>query len=176
VPVPNTLALFSSSRRDGNTGRLMDRIALELHLEVVDLAALRISPYDYNHSNRDDDFEPLMERVLAHEQLVFASPIYWYAVSPPMKIFLDRISDFLEVPDLLPKGRALRGKKAFIVCTSACADPSPAFMGALSETFNYLGMRLGGEVHVNCANGYSPTEHEAAALAFASLIRNAIPS
>ena len=106
--MPSTIALFSSSRRNGNTGRLMDRIALELDLEVVDLSSLRITPYDYDHSNRDDDFESLMERVLAHEQVIFASPIYWYSVSPAMKTFLDRISDFLELPDLLPKGRRCR--------------------------------------------------------------------
>jgi multimeric flavodoxin WrbA len=82
-----TIALFSSSRRHGNTGQLMDRIASELDIEVVDLARQRMSPYDYEHLNRNDDFEPLMARVLAHEQIIFATPIYWYAVSPAMKVF-----------------------------------------------------------------------------------------
>jgi len=62
-----------------------------------------------------------MQRVLAHDQILFASPIYWYAVSPAMKIFLDRISDFLELPDLLAQGRRLRGKNAYVVCTSTVA-------------------------------------------------------
>jgi hypothetical protein len=35
------IALFSSSRRRGNTGKLIDRIALELNIEVVDLAGQR---------------------------------------------------------------------------------------------------------------------------------------
>jgi multimeric flavodoxin WrbA len=174
--MPKTIALFSSSRRNGNTGRLMDRIALELDVEVVDLSSLRISPYDYDHSNRDDDFEPLMEHVLAHEQIIFASPIYWYSVSPAMKTFLDRISDFLELPDLLPKGRRLRGKNAFIVCTSICEHPSPIFMGALRETLDYLGMCLSGVVHVNCVDGYLPAVHDAEALAFATLVRGAAPA
>jgi multimeric flavodoxin WrbA len=174
--MPKTMALFSSSRRGGNTGRLMDRIALELDLEVVDLAGLRIAPYDYDHPHRHDDFEPLMERVLAHEQIIFASPIYWYAASPGMKTFLDRICDFLELPELLPKGRRLRGKNAFIACTSIGDDPSPHFIGAFSETFDYLGMRLAGVVHVNCAGGYSPAAHDAEALAFAELVRSAIPA
>jgi multimeric flavodoxin WrbA len=82
----SAIALFSSSRRRGNTGRLIDRIALELNIEVVDLAGQRISSYDYEHLNRDDDFEPLMKRVLEHEQIIFATPIYWYAVSPAMKV------------------------------------------------------------------------------------------
>lgn len=168
-----TLALFSSSRRNGNTGQFMDRIASELTIDVIDLANLSLTPYDYDHRNRSDDFEPLMERVLAHEQLIFATPIYWYAVSPAMKVFLDRISDYLELPDLLPKGRQLRDKKAFVVCTSICEEPSPAFMSAFRETFDYLGMHFGGVAHINCQDGYSPAAHDAEASAFSALVRAA---
>jgi multimeric flavodoxin WrbA len=150
----------------------MDRIASELAVEVVDLAKLRLSPFDYDHRNREDDFEPLMERVLSHEQVIFATPIYWYAVSPAMKVFLDRISDFLELPDLLPKGRQLRGKNAFIVCTSICEEPSPAFVTAFRETFDYLGMKFGGVAHINCENGYSPAVHEADASTFSARVRD----
>jgi hypothetical protein len=61
--------LFSSSRRNGNTGALMDRIAAGLGIEVVDLATKRISAYDYEHRNRNDDFEPLMTRVLEFDRI-----------------------------------------------------------------------------------------------------------
>lgn len=171
----HAIVLFASSRRHGNTGRLVDRIASELDVEVVDLAGLRINPYDYDHSSRHDDFEPLMQRVLAYPRIVLASPVYWYAVSPPMKAFLDRISDLLEVPELLPQGRRLRGKAAFIACTSICEEPAPAFMSALCETFDYLGMRFGGAVHVNCVEGYQPALHDAEALAFAARLRDFSP-
>jgi len=169
--MPSTIALFSSSRRHGNTGRLIDRIASELKIETVDLAGLRISPFDYDHCNRDDDFEPLMRRVLAHNQIIFASPIYWYAVSAGMKVFLDRISDFLELPDLLPEGRGLRGKTGYVVCTSASAEAAPEFMSAFDEVFRYLGMRLGGALHVNCTDGYVPLEHDPIARDFAMRVR-----
>jgi len=167
----STIALFSSSRRNGNTGQLIDRVALELGIEVVNLDALRISPFDYQHRNRDDDFEPLMTRILGYDQIVFASPIYWYAVSPAMKIFLDRISDFLELPDLLADGRRLRGKNAYVVCTSISDEPSRAFVEAFRETFEYLGMRYVGVGHVNCQDGYIPTEHDRAALRLVSALR-----
>ena len=48
----------------------------ELQIEIVDLTRLRMSPYDYDHLNRNDDFEPLMKHVLAHDQVIFATPIY----------------------------------------------------------------------------------------------------
>lgn len=170
----SAIALFSSSRRHGNTGQLIDRIALELNIEVVNLNNLRISSFDYEHLNRNDDFEPLMRRVLEHDQIIFATPIYWYAASPAMKIFLDRISDLLELPDLLPEGRRLRGKNAYVVCTSICDEPSAAFMDAFRETFDYLGMRLGGVAHVNCQDGYQPDAHDPEALKFAALVRAAV--
>ena len=133
-----------------------------------------MTSYDYAHANRNDDFEPLMDRVLSHEQIIFATPIYWYAASPTMKIFLDRISDFLELPDLLPEGRRLRGKNAYIVCTSICDEPSAAFMDALRETFDYLGMNYGGVAHINCRDGYLPAVHDPEALTFATLVREAV--
>ena len=167
----STIALFSSSRRNGNTGQLMDRIASDLNIEVVSLDNLRMSAFDYQHRNRDDDFEPLMSRVLSHDQIVFATPIYWYSVSAAMKVFLDRLSDYLDVPDLLDEGRKLRGKTAFVVCTSISDDPSTAFVEAFRETFEYLGMRFGGLAHINCQDGYSPAAHDPEALEFARVIR-----
>jgi multimeric flavodoxin WrbA len=173
--MPSTIALFSSSRRNGNTGRLTDRIAQALEVEVIDLGRLRLSPYDYEHRNRDDDFEPLMRRVLGHEQIIFATPVYWYAVSPAMKVFLDRLSDLLDVPELLDQGRRLRGKTAFVVCTSIGEEPAAEFIGAFRETFGYLGMHFGGVLHINCRDGYAASAHDPEALAFAARIEKKGP-
>lgn len=150
----STLALFSSARRNGNSGRLMDRIVGELNLEVVDLAQKSVAPYTYDHLHRGDDFEPLMTRLLTFDQLIFTSPVYWYSVSPAMKIFLDRISDYLEVPGLLDQGRRLRGKTGFVLCTSIMEAPDAPFIDAFQQTFEYLGMRFGGYLHANCVDGY----------------------
>ncbi len=166
----STITLFASSRRHCNTGTLVDAIAKELQIEVVDLSEKDISAYDYEHRNRGDDFEPLIERVVEFDQIIFASPVYWYAVSPPMKVFLDRISDLLDLPELLEKGRKLRGKRAFVVCTSIYDEVAPSFIGAFQETFNYLGMRFGGYLHVNCQYGYKPADHERATTAITSLL------
>jgi len=171
--VLRAIALFASSRRNGNTGQLMDRIAKELAIEVVDLGNARMSAYDYEHRNRDDDFEPLMKRVLDFDQIIFASPVYWYSVSPPMKVFLDRISDFLELPDLLNEGRRLRGKRAYVVCTSIYEEPPASFMNAFRDTFNYLGIRFGGVAHANCRDGYVNARHDNDADSFARQVASA---
>ncbi len=167
----STIALFGSSRRNGNTGQFTDHIAELLDIEVIDLGQLRISAYDYEHRNRDDDFEPLMKRVLEFENIIVASPVYWYAVSPPVKTFLDRISDFLDIPELLDAGRRLRGKTGYIVCTSVLDQAPTPFVSAMTDTFEYLGMRFGGMAHANCSDGYSRTANESEVRDFAQLVR-----
>jgi multimeric flavodoxin WrbA len=169
---PSTIALLASSRRHGNTGQLMDRVAKELQIEVIDLARLDISPYDYSHTNRYDDFEPLMQHVLGFDQIILASPVYWYGVSAPMKVFLDRISDFLDVPELQEEGRKLRGKRGFVVCTSVYEEVAPPFIDALKQTFEYLGVEYGGHVHANCSKGYQAALYEADVASFVVLARN----
>jgi multimeric flavodoxin WrbA len=167
----STIALFGSSRRNGNTGGLIDAVASALSIEVVDLSEKKISSFDYEHRNRDDDFEPLMDRVLGFEQLILASPVYWYAASPPMKVFVDRISDYLDLPDLLEKGRKLRGKNGYVVCTSVYDEVSPAFISAFRETFEYLGMRFSGFLHVNCKSGFAVIDHKEAISDFVKLVQ-----
>ena len=169
--VNDILALFSSARRDGNTGRLIDRVARDLPLEVVDLGEKHIAPYTYDHRHRSDDFEPLMTHLLTFDRLIFASLVYWYSVSPPMKAFLDRISDYLDLPELLDQGRRLRGKTAFVLCTSIMEAPASSFIDAFRQTFEYLDMRFGGYVHVNCVDGYVPERYEPDVAAFADLVR-----
>jgi multimeric flavodoxin WrbA len=157
----NIIALFASARRNGNTGRLMDRVAQELDIEVIDLATKNISAYDYEHRNRHDDFEPLMEHILNFDRIIFASPVYWYGVSAPMKTFLDRISDYLDLSDLKDKGRRLRGKTAHILATSVCQELDPAYLSAYEKTFRYLGIRLDGCLHADCGDGYREENYEA---------------
>jgi len=165
-----TKIVFASSRRRGNTGQLADLIAEKLSVELVDLGSKNISEFDYAHLNRADDFEPLMASLLDCENLIFASPIYWYSVAPRMKIFLDRISDYLDVPDLLAEGRRLRGKTGYIVCTSNNSIASDVFINAFTATFDYLGMNFGGYLHADCRNGFVKVEHDKTIEGFIELL------
>jgi len=166
----STIALFASSRRNGNTGQLIDRIAGELQIEVIDLGKKNISAFDYEHRNRDDDFEPLIDYVLGFDQIIFASPVYWYSVAPPMKTFIDRISDLLDVPDLLDKGRQLRNKTGFVVSTSVDDEPDAPFIAAFRATFDYLGMEYGGYINANCTDDFLADKHEDEIQAFIEIV------
>lgn len=154
------IALFASSRRNGNTGQLIDWIASSLGIPIIDLAEKDISPYDYEHKNINDEFIPVMNRLLSHEKIIFVTPVYWYGPSAQMKTFIDRISDFLDIEELKDMGRRLRGKTAYIVCTSISEDADSSFINSFKDTFEYLGMNFGGYVHANCENGYNPVRYK----------------
>jgi len=150
----------------------MDRIAQELQIDVIDLGEMNISAFDYEHRNRDDDFEPLIHQVLSFDQMIFASPVYWYSVAPPMKIFIDRLSDLLDVPDLLDTGRRLRNKTGFVVSTSVDDEPDAPFIEAFRATFNYLGMAYGGYINAKCVDDYVTDGHEDEIRAFVADVRS----
>jgi len=158
--VNDTIAIFGSARRNGNTGKFIDWIGDELNINIIDLSEKNISPYDYEHKNLDDDFIPLMNQLLDYKNIIFATPVYWYAASAQMKIFIDRTSDFLDVEELKDIGRRLRKKTGYIVCTSISSEADRSFLNSLKDTFEYLGMNYGGHVHANCENGYSPNEYK----------------
>ena len=150
----NIVAVFSSSRSNGNTEKLLTSIASIIGIDIINLSKYTFSEYDYDHKNQDDDFLRLINKILAYDKIIFASPVYWYSVTPTMKKFLDRISDLLELPNLLDTGRRLRGKTAYVLSSSVSEEVSSSFLGAFEETFEYLGMVFGGYIHASCEDGY----------------------
>ncbi len=168
----NAIAVFASARRNGNTGKLIDWIARELDIDIIDLSEKNISAYDYDHKNIDDDFIPLMRQLLEYEKIIFVTPVYWYAPSAQMKVFIDRTSDFLDVDELKDIGRQLREKVAYIVCTSISSDADNSFMNSLKDTFRYLGMQYGGYIHANCEEGYIQERYQQDVDRFVRLVRD----
>ena len=168
----SAIAIFASARRNGNTGKLIDWIAGELDIKVIDLSERDISPYDYDHKNIDDDFLPLVNELLNYEKIIFVTPIYWYGPSAQMKIFIDRTSDFLDIEQLKDIGRELRTKTAYIACTSVNSEADKSFLNALKDTFTYLGMGYGGHIHADCENGFTQSNYRKDVCDFINLIRN----
>ena len=152
----NAIAVIGSSRRNGNTGKLIDWIARDLNIEVIDLNTKNISAFDYEHRNIEDDFIPTMNHILKYKNIIFASPVYWYSMSAQMKTFIDRMSDFLSVEDLKDTGRELRNKIGHVVSTSISENADDSFIDSFLHTFGYLGMSVGHTIHVNCNNGFNP--------------------
>jgi len=149
----NPIIIFGSSRSFGETREAIETIIVDNKIPLIDLLTLNISMYDYEHRNKNDDFIPLIERVIEHDLIILATPVYWYSVSTPMKIFIDRITDLLEIRKDL--GRKLYGKKIFVIANSGGALPAD-FEDPIKLLCEYMDMQ-----YVGCSYTYRGKVSEA---------------
>ena len=125
--------ISGSSRKDGDTKKVIDQLIKKSNWDVIDLNDYTISYYDYEHKNRHDDYLPLMKKIVKeYDTIIFATPVYWYAMSGILKVFFDRITDLLTIEKEL--GRALRGKKMAAISCSIGNHLETVFWLPFSET------------------------------------------
>ena len=130
--------LLASSRSHGNTRRLLDLAFPGEKLDIEDIGMLKIGFYSYEGVNDNDDFLPLIDRLIPHDTWLIATPLYWYTMSAQAKAFIDRLSALLDVHKEV--GRKLRGKKLAVLCTGTDPAPPPSFDEPFSLTCSYLGI------------------------------------
>lgn len=140
-----TLLILGSSRSNGNTRKVVDRLRILHDCDLIDLNDWQFSYYDYEHKNKDDDFIKIIDQLLEYDILVFASPVYWYSMSAVMKTFFDRISDLLKIRK--EKGRQLRGKTMLVISCNGDAEDFPSFATPFQLSADYLGMQYAGYYH-----------------------------
>ena len=139
--------LVGSSRGDGNTWGLLNKLDTTSQSKVIDISALDISYFDYEQRNANDDFIAVIEEVLKYDCIGFVSPVYWYTVSAQMKTFIDRFSDLLVSRKDL--GRALAGKRTFLIATGGTDETLPQGMeDTVKLTSQYMGMKFQGSFYV----------------------------
>ncbi|NOX84281.1 MAG: flavodoxin family protein [Alphaproteobacteria bacterium] len=140
------LGVLGTSNNDGNTAALARAVFAPLpNAALVNLNDLAIAPYDYLNRHDNDDFLPLAEKLAAAKTIVFASPVYWYAMSAQMKLFFDRLTDLTGAHKQL--GKALAGKSVFLIATGGSPLPPASFEPPFSETARYFSMRWGGMLY-----------------------------
>lgn len=148
----NQVVIFGSARSFGHTRKVVDDVLKGADIELFDLNNFDISPFDYEHKNKYDDFIPLIEKLIHYDIWVIATPVYWYQVSAQHKIFFDRITDLLSIRKDL--GRKLHGKKMFVIASFGTSYPD-GFERILEQICEYLGMEYLGSSFV-----YSGTQNE----------------
>ncbi len=146
--------LLASSRQDGNTHRLLESAFLSGIKALEDLAALKIGFYSYTFENEGDDFFPLINRMLPHRVWVIATPVYWYTMSAQAKVFLDRLTDLLEIHK--PEGRLLRGKSLAVLACGVEPALAPSFDEPFRLTCGYLGMDFRGSHYTQFTGNNKP--------------------
>jgi multimeric flavodoxin WrbA len=143
-----SVIIVGSSRKNGNTTKIVDEIANQYTMDVINLSDYEISYYDYESKNRNDDFLPLLKSLIEnYNTFIFATPIYWYSMSGIMKVFFDRFSDLIRIEK--ESGRQLRGKKVAVLSNSHDDEIDFDFYIPFRKSAEYLGMEYLGNQHFN---------------------------
>lgn len=137
----NPIIILGSSRSDGDTSKAVKAVIQNRSVPVVDLKNLNIAHYDYGYENKQDDFLKLAERIIRHNPIILATPVYWYTMSALMKTFIDRWADLLEIRKDL--GRRLAHKELFVIASYGTSLPK-GFEEAFSQTCDYMDMQYKG--------------------------------
>ncbi|TAH36086.1 MAG: NADPH-dependent oxidoreductase [Alphaproteobacteria bacterium] len=140
------LVILGSSRSNGDTRHAVDLAMAGHEFELVDLLNYNFTFYDYEYRNRKDDFQAIVPKMLGAEKIIFATPVYWYAMSAPLKIFIDRFSDLVRVEK--NQGRQLEGKKTFLISSGTDDNLPQGFEIPFQRTSEYLDMDYQGAVYL----------------------------
>ncbi|MED4989299.1 MULTISPECIES: flavodoxin family protein [Parageobacillus] len=140
------LVLNGSSRENGNTEQLTDVILEGVSSTRINIRDFLIQPIvDKRHdpagfTKVSDDYDQIIELVLQHDVLIFATPIYWYGMSGHMKQFIDRWSQSLRDTRFSFK-EEMKKKKAFVII---CGGDNPYIKGLpLIQQFQYIFQFMG---------------------------------
>ncbi len=141
-----TVIIQASARSNGDTNTIVNELNKHNTFDVIDLKTKNVGQFEYNFTNANDDFLPMMEEIIEkYDTIVFATPVYWYSMSGILKAFFDRISDLLHFKKEL--GRQLRGKKMAMISNNNYDDLKDGFSMPFKESANYLGMTYLGHTH-----------------------------
>lgn len=158
----SSLFILGSSRGDGETARLAGEVRTHLDdADFVDLGDLNIGLYDYEYRNCGDDFLPVAQKMVRTRAIVFASPVYWYSMSAQMKTLFDRLTDLTD-PPFKPLGKALAGKRMFVVATGGSPSAPASFVDPFEDTAGYFDMDWGGLLYAQGADALSAETKQAA--------------
>jgi multimeric flavodoxin WrbA len=144
------ISILGSSNSHGNTRQLLDACLSACGGDLIDLNEVDLSPWDYEGRNMDDGFASNAQRMVDSTDIIFATPVYWYAMSSQMKTFFDRASDLITRRKEL--GRALAGKRTWLLATGSEDELPEGFEVPFARTSDYFGMIYSGALYQQVHN------------------------
>lgn len=146
--------IYGGTRPNGNTELLTEKTVQGIAAEKIYLRDHTIEPIiDMRHApegfqDRKDDYNSIIDRILPHDILIFATPIYWYSMSGTMKNFVDRWSQTLRDPNYPDFKKTMASKKAYVI---AVGGDRPTTKGLpmiqqFQHIFDFMGIEFGGYI------------------------------
>lgn len=139
----------SSGSGTGKTMGAVNSLKEQLKADLIDVSNCNLSFFDYAHNNKDDDFHGFAQQMVCADCIIFATPVYWYAMSAQLKVFFDRLSDLITIRK--PLGRQLEGKVMTFVATGHDELIPDGFDVPFKRTAEYFNMRYTRGVYI-CTN------------------------
>jgi len=137
----NILVVMGSARKQSDTENLLHIILADVAYTRLDLLDYKIMPYAYNgHYPKDDEFLNVVTALLQHDIIIWATPVYWYAMSGLLKTCFDRLTDLVIIRK--ETGRKLKGKNTFLVAVGADPELPEGFTVPFKATAAYLDMHF----------------------------------
>ena len=143
------LVLHGSSRANGNTKQLAEIILDGIEAEEIYLRDKKITPiHDMRHDPNgfsivDDDYYETAEKMLEHDRVLIVNPVYWYGMTGPVKLFIDRWSESMRDPQVNFKER-MNNKKIDVLVVGG-DNPKIKALPLITQfeyTFNFVGAKL----------------------------------
>ncbi len=140
------IIIQASSKSKGNTFKVVSYLQEITGFDYVDLNTKNINHFSYDFKHKNDDFSEIFKNIVKnYDIIIFATPIYWYTMSGILKVFLDRISDFLFHEKQY--GKLLNGKQVAVISCGSSKEIFEAFTMPFIETSKYLKMNYLGHLH-----------------------------
>src|SRR5690625_132321 len=134
--------IYGGTRQDGKIEIITERVVEGLSVERIYLKDYKIQPIeDFRHSKSgfhtvDDNYNEIIDRIVPHDILIFATPIYWYGMSGTLKNFIDRWSQTLKDSQYPNFKTTMATKRA---CVIAVGGDEPSLKGLpLIQQFQYI--------------------------------------
>jgi len=163
--------ILGSSRSKGNTYKIVSELQELTGFDCIDLRTKNIAPFDYEFKNNSDDFIMLMRTIVQnYDTIIFATPVYWYAMSGILKNFFDRITDCMMTEKEL--GRQLKGKNMGMLSCGSGPELKTGFTLPFVESAHYLGMHYLGDIHTWMEEDEIPENVKDIVLEFSEVIKD----
>lgn len=158
------LAILASPRRDGNSAALADAAVRGARDAGHDVETAHLSDYidgmlgdcrqcrgaDGECGIADRYGELLLDKVVAADALVVATPLYWYGMSGRLKTFFDRLfcytSNSSPHQDVVSKGITNKKTALLISCEESYQGATMGLVTQFQEITRYLHQELVGVV------------------------------
>lgn len=155
--------VLGAARQAGETRHAVDIAFPSGSINLTVLSEHHIGGYDYAHANADDDFLTIVDAMQTAKTVVLATPVYWYAMSAPMKIFFDRLSDLLETSK--ERGRKMAGRDVWLIASGADTALPDGFEVPFSRTAQYFNCSYRGAAYLYTGDDPDTRQLSEAALA-----------